>query len=252
MKISICIPAMGRERLVLQAMHSILLQEHEDYEVIIRDDDPKNPINPTLPDSRFRYVIESHLGTMAVANATLKHATGDILYLMGSDDLLAPGALYAVNEAFSAERFGGPFWLYGKTVSVDSHLQFQGVDGAPTTFKSLLGANCIGLPSTFWNRQIMNLAGAFDDRYKWAIDYDMWLRFWHICEPLFLNQELGVYRHHSPRVSTEKIEEIEEEVRLISWRHSAMGKIITAARARWLTKQAYGGENTPVAHDEIG
>ena len=236
----------------MQALYSILLQEHENYEVIIRDDDPIQPINPKLPDDRFRYVIESHLGTIAVANATFKYATGDILYLMGSDDLLAPGALYAVNEAFESDRFGGPCWLYGKTVSVSPHLRVQGIDGAPTTFQQLLKANCIGLPSTFWNRKIMNLAGPFDDRYKWAADYDMWLRFWRIREPIFLDQELGVYRHHSPRTSTEKLDEIEKEAAQISWRHTNMGDVLSRARSRWITKRAYGGDETPLSHDEIG
>ena len=61
MKISICIPVYGREKMLAQAIHSILTQEHEDYEVILRDDDPENPVNPSLPDSRFKYFIEPHL-----------------------------------------------------------------------------------------------------------------------------------------------------------------------------------------------
>jgi len=259
-KISICIPAFHRERMLVQALYSILIQEHEDYEVIIRDDGSNPPIEKDagfcgirpLFGNRLKYVLEPHLGTMAVANAVLKHATGDILYIMGSDDLLSAGALYAVNEAFGAEKFGGPFWLYGKTVSVDSHLRPERTDGAPTTFQQLAKMNRIGIPSTFWNRQIMNLAGPFDPRYKWATDYDMWLRFWRIREPIFLNQELGIYRHHSPRMCTEKTEEVEKEARCVSLRHSMMGDVIQRARNRWITRRAYGGNDIPVSHDEIG
>lgn len=250
MRISICIPAYHREQMLCQAILSILTQQDPDFEIVIRDDDFEHPVSADLEvqrlfqfcGSRLIYLVDnSHIGTFSgVANAVLKRATGDILYLMGSDDLLAPGALHSVREVFENERFGGPVWLYGKTVSVDSHLRRTGIDGEPTTYESMLEKNRIGCPAVFWNRQMMNMAGTFDSRYKWAADYEMWLRFWGISQPIFLDRELGIFRHHGQHMSTDYAMEIENEAQHVSQRHRFMRDMIQAGRRAQRLKQTYG------------
>lgn len=261
MVISLCIPAYGREKMLMQAIYSVLIQEHQDWEIIIRDDCPENPVGNNSDvrrlfdflGSRLRYFIEPHLGTYSqVANATLKQASGDILAMLASDDMLHPNTLRLVNQAFEEERFGGAFWLYGQTVSVDHNLKFTGgIDGAPITYENLLKQNSIGVPSTFWNREMMQLAGMFDTRYKWAADYDLWLRFWRYREPRFIAEPFGIFRHHTHQTSKERAVEVEDEARRISVRHSTMGTLIFRARSIQLTKQAYEGGEMPRANDDI-
>lgn len=250
---------MGRERMLVQTLHSLLAQEHTDWEVVIRDDDPEHPIENHPEFQRIRdflgeqlkYVVEPHLGSYSrVCNATLSHSTGDILHVMGSDDLLCPGALYSVNEAFEAERFGGPFWLYGKTVSTDEHLRFQGIDGSSTTYEELLQHNRIGMPSTFWNRQMLNLAGKFDTRFRRACDYDLWLRFWRRREPLFLDRELGIYRHHDDNMSKVHGQEVEAEAKKVSERHQMWGVILDRAQNAYNERHSFDGE-VHISHDDV-
>lgn len=264
MKISVCLPVFGREKMLQQAIHSILLQEHEDWEIVIRDDDPEHPVfsNSEVQKlfdflgSRLKYVVEPHVGTFSgVANGTVKHSTGEIIHVMGSDDVLAPSALYVVNQTFQ-ERYDlstrGPMWAYGKTLSTKSHLQFDGTDGEPITYEHLLHRNSIGCPSVFWNRAIMNLVGQFDPRLKWAADYDMWLRFFECVPPTFINQELGIYRHHNERMSIEHAKEIEKEAKKVSFRHTYFKDILGRAHKRYAAKFDYDGEPIPLAHDDLG
>lgn len=250
MRISICIPAYHREQMLCQAILSILIQQDPDFEIVIRDDDFEHPVSANSEvqklfqfcGSQLVYLVDdSHIGTFSgVANAVLKQATGDILYLMGSDDLLAPGALHSIREVFENERFGGPVWIYGKTVSVDEHLRRTGIDGEPTTYESMLEKNRIGCPAVFWNRQMMNMVGALDGRYKWAADYDLWLRFWGISEPVFIDRELGIFRHHNQHMSTEQAADIEGEAQRVSQRHQCFRDIIKKARLVQTLKQNYG------------
>lgn len=257
MKISICMPAFGRARMVCQALHSILIQDHEDWEVVIRDDDPEHPLESSAEFQKLRpvfgqklnYFIEDHLGSFSrVCNAVLRRATGQILYIMGSDDLLCPNALYQVNKVFEEDRFGGAFWLYGKTVSVDAQLRFEGVDGQQTTLEELGKKNCIGMPSTFWTREMMELAGNFDTRYKRACDYDLWLRFWRRRDPIFLNEHLGIYRHHNSNMSKTYREETEFEARKVSERHANWSKITDKAWNVYNEKHSFDGDY-PTSHD---
>jgi glycosyltransferase involved in cell wall biosynthesis len=263
MKISVCLPAFGREKMLQQAIHSVLLQEHEDWEIVIRDDGSDPPLHThpeltklfTFIGPRLKYIHEPHIGSFSgVANGTVKHSTGEIIHVMGSDDVLAPSALYAVNQTFQ-EHYNtttrGPIWAFGKTLSTKSHLQFDGMDGEPISYGSLLGRNSIGCPSVFWNRAIMNTVGRFDPRFKWAADYDMWLRFYECVPPLFINQELGIYRHHDDRMSVEQAAEIEREAKIVSRRHKQFKNIINRAHRRWVARSDYDGEPAPLSHDDV-
>ena len=247
MKISICIPVMGisSAKVLCSALHSILLQEYNDVELILQDGDPERSI---VSDSHvdlllslfdFKYAVGRDGGIFDAVNKCLQQSTGNILYFMCSDDLLCPGALTAVNAAFEAERFGGPYWLYGQTVSADVTGKTLGVDGAPTTYEQLLERNCIGEPAVFWNRQLMELAGKFDLRYRHAADYELWLRFWERREPLFLEQTLGIFRHHADQHSKVNAAALEVEAKKISTRHQNFSGLITRAHNVLALRRSY-------------
>jgi hypothetical protein len=257
MRISLCIPAHGREKMLVQTLHSVLMQEHQDFEVVVRNDGEESLVSDDSSvqkmfaffGERLKYVVGPHLGTFSkVANATIAHATGDIMGILGSDDLLAPSALHTINETFESDTFGGAMWMYGKTISTDHHLSFIGIDGTDATFEEMLQRNRVGTPSAFWNRKMLDLAGNFDTRYKWAGDYDLWIRFWRQRKPTFVNREIGIFRHHAHQTSSEHPAETDEEARKISLRHTYLGDVINRARNIHTSRKLYGGD-MPLSHD---
>lgn len=247
MRISICLPVMGRPQWLRQALLSFLIQDYDDLELVVKDGDPNQPVVEdkgvaavlSLLGQRVNYRCSRDRGIFDAANDCLKRATGDILNFACSDDLLCPGALVAVNQVFEQERFGGPFWLYGKTISADITGKTLGIDGKPTTYEALLKHNCVGQPSTFWNRKIMEMDGIFDPRYRHAADYDLWLRFWRRTEPYFLDQTLGIFRHHEKQNTTAQGAAVEVEARKISTRHQNFGSLIQRARNAQNTLKYY-------------
>lgn len=247
MKISICLPVIGREKMLFQALCSILYQDHDDWEILLRDGDPLNHVSRdqeiqklfSVIGDRLRYFVQPKEGIFHAFNDCLRISNGDVLYCMGSDDFLCPGALSAVRRTFEAERFGGPCWAYGQTISIDSTGRITGFDGEPSKYEKIVQKNCVGLPSVFWNRQMMELAGKFDTRYLYATDYDLWLRFWKFRDPIFINRELGMYRHHDKQASVLYSEALEREARKVSERHFYFGDITQKARCRLVEK------NTP-------
>lgn len=253
MIVSICLPVKGRPRMLRQALLSILLQDYDDVEVVIQDagineaavEQPSLRPLFSLLGGRVNYSCGRDRGIFDAVNIGLKRSSGDILYFMCSDDLLCPGALFAVNENFCKERFGGPFWLYGQTISADSRGKTLGIDGSLVTYQKLLERNRLGQPAVFWNRQIMKLAGMFDSRYKHAADYDLWLRFWKRCAPLYLDQTLGIFRHHSSQNTNVYSQAVEDEASRISARHQAFGDLILRARNIKSARECYGGEEIP-------
>ena len=258
MLISLCMPVFGREKMLCQTLHSVLLQEYQDFEIIVRDDNPEKPVKDDADvakmfqfvGERLKYHVGSHLGTFSkVANATIAYTTGDVMGMLLSDDLLAPNALGTISETFEADSFGGAMWMYGKTISTDHHLSFIGIDGTDATFEEMLQRNRVGTPSTYWNRKMMNLAGTFDTRYKWAADYDLWIRFWRQRKPTFVNREIGIFRHHAHQNSTDHAKETEQEAAKISLRHTYLGDVVNRARNKHITRQFYSGQDMPLSHD---
>ena len=240
-------PVMGVDcaKVLRSALHSILLQEYSDLELVLQDGDPDHPI---VSDSHvdlllslldFKYAVGRDTGIFDAVNKCLRRATGNIIYFMCSDDLLCPGALVAVNEIFEKERFGGPFWLYGKTISADVTGKTLGIDGGSMTYRQLLEHNRIGQPAVFWNRQMMEIAGKFDLRYHHAADYEQWLRFWERREPVFLDQTLGIFRHRERQHSKVNSVALEAEAQKISLRHQDFGKLIARAHNALALRQSY-------------
>jgi glycosyltransferase involved in cell wall biosynthesis len=248
-KISLCLPVKGRSRWLQQALFSVLLQGHENYELVIQDCDEKNPVTENaevrrvfdLFNGRVSVRVERDLGIFDGVNRALARATGSIMYFMCSDDLICPGALEAVNDFFERERFGGPTWIYGQTVSADVTGRTLGIDGEQVSYERLLRGNCIGQPSVFWSRAMMDLAGVFDLRYRHAADYDLWLRMWRYVEPTFLNQTLGVHRHHDAQNTRVNSQATELEAQKISLRHQTLAPVMQRARNVWQCRKAYGG-----------
>jgi len=257
MKISICLPVIGRERMLAQALYSILMQGYDNFEILLKDGNPDRPVMldseikkiSELIGNRLVYTKSRDKGIFPATNDCLKRATGDILYFMCSDDLLCPGAFEAVAKVFKAERFGGPFWVYGQTISADETGRMQGVDGEATTFDLLLQHNRLGQPSVFWNREMMNLAGMFDERVRYAADYDLWLRFWKRCDPVFINQTLGIFRHHNNQDTHINMQATETAANKVSVRHQNFSTNIMKARNAYIEKAAYGQEGSPISHD---
>jgi glycosyltransferase involved in cell wall biosynthesis len=246
-KISICLPVFGRPRMLCQALHSILMQGYDDVELAVQDGNPEAPVIEdgqvkrvaALLGDRLNYSCGRDHGIFDAVNRCLRRVTGGILYFMCDDDLLCPGALEAVNAAFERERFGGPFWVYGQTISAHVSGRTQGIDGAPITYDQLLQGNKIGQPAVFWNRQMLELAGVFDTRFKWAADYDLWLRMWRVREPEFIGQTLGVHRHHDAQATRVNAASVEREARAISWRHRSLDDVVSRARLHQQLRRVY-------------
>jgi len=255
MKISLCMPVFGADRakVFCDAVYSILLQGYDDVELVVKDGKVTEPLETNalarralaLLADRARVIVGPDRGIFHALNQCLQAATGDILYFMCSDDLLCPGALIAVNEVFQEERFGGPYWLYGKTISADYTGKTLGIDGDLTTYDKLLEHNRIGQPAVFWNRAMMEVAGMFDSRCKHSADYELWLRYWEEREPWFIDQTLGVFRHHPDQYSNVNALKIEVETARISAQHRYFSKEMRRARRTWLARHAYGSDGIP-------
>jgi glycosyltransferase involved in cell wall biosynthesis len=197
-RVSVLIGCWNNAGTLRQAADSILGQTLTDLELIIVDDGSTDA-TPQLVDElrssdrRVRYLPLVHMGISASLNAGLQEARGDLVAFQDADDWSLPARLQRELEVF--ERRPEVTVVGCRMREVDG----TGADLEPRTKftagdvnGALMGFNPIPNSCAMVRRQETLQAGGFDARYRYAMDYDLWLRLAERGTVVTLDDELAV------------------------------------------------------------
>ncbi len=106
MLLSIIIPVFNTKDYLKQCLESIASQNFENYEVIIIDDGSTDGSDKICDDfcvgcKKAKVIHQDNKGPSAARNRGIEEATGDWVWFVDSDDLIADGALSALEERLS-------------------------------------------------------------------------------------------------------------------------------------------------------
>ena len=107
-RITVLIPSYNRERLLLRALDSIATQTWRDFEIVVADDGSTDGTPEAVERwSKDRgiavtYVRQDNAGQHAAHNLGVAAATGELVVMLDSDDLMVPDALQRYVEAWDA------------------------------------------------------------------------------------------------------------------------------------------------------
>lgn len=204
MRISIVTPSFNQGVFIERTIESVLSQRGDfELEYLVVDGGSADGTLAILRrhEGRLRFVSERDRGQSDAINKGFRLATGDVLAWLNSDDTYAPGALDAVAAAL---RDGGARWCFGECRIVDE--ADREVRSAIARYKSwssrrysragLVGRNFIPQPATFFRRDLLAEAGPLDESLHFAMDYDLWLRFARLADPVFVPRTLATFRWH--------------------------------------------------------
>jgi len=126
LKFSILITTYNAEDIVEETLKSILSQSYSNFEVIISDDrstDKTVSVVKKIQDKRIViYQNDHNLGYPGNMEVGRQKCRGDILYLMGQDDILGEGALQNTYNAFKISPNIGavtrPYFWFSSNVCV--------------------------------------------------------------------------------------------------------------------------------------
>lgn len=201
-RISIVMPCRNQADFVERAICSVLDQGYPNLEFLIIDggstDGSLDIINQYRADLAG-VVSEPDTGPAQAINKALARATGQIVGILGADDLYLPRTLRHVAQAMSAPD--GPAWLVGQCLRIGDLDQMLGKlePGDPGELLTFLMHDSGPLPSvaTFWSRNFFTQFGPFDEDLQFAYDYDYWCRLLAAGQrPQILNQILAAKREH--------------------------------------------------------
>ena len=147
-----------------------------------------------------RYISEPDRGLSDAMNKGIRMARNEVVGWLNADDLYLPGALGRVGKTL-AER-PDALWATGPCLIIDA--DGREIRHFVTRYKSFLlrrysyrmhlVQNFVPAPSTFIRREAFDRIGVFDERFKYSMDYDLWLRLARISPPLVLDQPLAAFR----------------------------------------------------------
>jgi len=124
MKFSILIPSYNGASVIGDTLKSILSQSFSNYEIIVNDDcstDKTEEVVRSFSDRRIKFFKnEKNLGYPGNLEEARKKADGEVIYLMGQDDILGANALDDTCRAFQrSEDIGAvtrPYFWFDESI----------------------------------------------------------------------------------------------------------------------------------------
>lgn len=185
------------------AIESILAQSYRDFRFLIIDDcstDDSGRVARSYKDPRIEVLsLQENVGQTAALNLALTRADSPWIARMDADDFSAPSRLekqmQAAQDHPDVQCVGTAVWEFREDPAVR-----EGIVKRPETAEEIRQAALQGKGlihgSVVIGRRALLEAGGYDERYRYASDREMFIRFLkkyravNLAEPL-----LGIRRH---------------------------------------------------------
>lgn len=245
-KISIVMPVYNGQKYLRVAIDSILSQTLTDFEYIIIDDGSTDNTKKILSSySDPRIVVITHpknLGIVKSLNEGLVRSKGIYIARMDADDISVPDRLEQQYRYMSENT--DAVVCAGNIQSINEN--GQAISGSwwtkesPLIEWSLIWGNVIPHPTVMLKKSALPKDMYRD--YKYAEDYDLWLRMSGKGQIVRLDDVLVYYRLHNDHVGSSVISMNEAYRSNIEW-ITAKYKIAIPKEHRWLSKFSQYGED---------
>jgi glycosyltransferase involved in cell wall biosynthesis/2-polyprenyl-3-methyl-5-hydroxy-6-metoxy-1,4-benzoquinol methylase len=181
--VSVIIPTFNRDKFIGEAIQSILNQTYKNLEVIVVDDgsqDRTKEIVSSFQDGRVLYFYQTNKGRSAARNLALKHAKGEYITFLDSDDSYHKDKIkkqvkfFERNKEFSV--------VYTSATCVDEsgnclNFKYKANDSGWIYSKvAYFASSPITLPTVMLRREVLSKIGSFDEALHRFEDTDMWRR----------------------------------------------------------------------------
>jgi glycosyltransferase involved in cell wall biosynthesis len=179
-KITVVMPSYNQGRYLEAAILSVTGQDYPNFEFIVMDggsDDESVQIIKRHEQNIDYWVSQKDAGQSDAINRGFERASGHILTWLNSDDLLMPGALREVGEAFLANP--DYQWLFGNVVWIDADDRILRCrkGGKYRSVLPRMGILAAYGPSAFFSKDLYNKVGGLNGDFHYMMDTELWWKF---------------------------------------------------------------------------
>jgi glycosyltransferase involved in cell wall biosynthesis len=185
-RVTLGVATYSRDTYLAEAVASCLAQDYEDLEVLVVVDGSENPrIDAILAsfasDPRLRVVRHAtNLGISEAYNTIVREGRGELIGMLGDDDVCLPDRIARSVAVFDAHPETGV--VHGNATIIDADGADRGLqrvgDLTPGALVECLWRvhNLLLDPTRLVHRRVYEAVGGYDPGYTLAQDFHFWLR----------------------------------------------------------------------------
>jgi glycosyltransferase involved in cell wall biosynthesis len=190
--ITIITPSYNQGKFINRTIESVLSQGLKELEYIIIDGGSNDNTVNILKSygNKISFISEPDNGQAHAVNKGLYKAKREIIGWLNSDDIYYPDSLRKVLDIFHSNSEIGI--IYGMADHIDINDKI--IDAYPTEewdFDNLKNICYICQPAVFFRKSMVEKVGMLDERLKFCMDYEFWLRIGKHTKFHFLKNKLA-------------------------------------------------------------
>lgn len=206
LKVSIITVCLNAASLIEAAIKSVEAQSYPNIEYIVIDGGSTDGTLDVVARHRARVdylVSEPDKGLYNAMNKGIEAATGDVLYFLNADDILADDRVVEdVAAAFGSHADAGI--IFGNLIFTDGVKRWVKMQKFDDIRERLL-RNHVQHQTVFARRSVFELTGGFSEEYKIVSDYDWEIRAFliHGCPYAYIDRDIAVMSTHGVSSTTD-------------------------------------------------
>lgn len=212
-KFSIIIPTFNSSKYIKNTLESVINQTYKNYEIIIVDDgsndNTKNVIYEffkSVNNIKYRLIEQKNSGAGSARNNGINNAKFDWIAFLDSDDLWEFDKLNRINDYINQNKncnffcHNESFIKLNGTKSINDYSKkFNNKKSIST---QLFKNNFFSTSAVVVSKKILINYSGFDNTFKSAQDYELWLRMSPSLNVMFVKEVLGTYIMRDGNIST--------------------------------------------------
>lgn len=175
--ITIVTPSYNQGKYIERTIKSVLAQKITDLEYLIFDGgstDNTVDILRSFEDS-IQWISERDSGQADAVNRGFKKARGEIIGWLNSDDIYYTNTLHDVIDLFNSNS--DIDIVYGMADHIDEQDNFiETYYAREWSYEQLKSVCYICQPAVFFRRSVIDEFGLLNDKLRYCMDYEFWLR----------------------------------------------------------------------------
>jgi glycosyltransferase involved in cell wall biosynthesis len=221
--VSVIVPTFNRAGMLIELLENMSQQTWKNLQVIVVDDGSTDDTQYCIKkwqasnsELNLKLLTQENAGPSSARNLGLKHARGEFILFLDSDDLMYPNAL---SSMISAIHSSGRPYCVASVFPADANgiARTEGKKYSPKLSETRLFFNSWATNAALYNRTVLSVVGPFNVDLKLGEDTELNWRVVTIAgQPSLLDLSVGVKREHSSAQLWQYIDEAEANRALIT------------------------------------
>lgn len=198
--VSVIIPTFNRAHTISEAIDSVLNQTYRKLEIIVVDDGSMDNTAEVVSKygEKINYIYQGNAGPSVARNNGIKQAKGNLIGFLDSDDkwleekLEKQVRLFDENKSLGIVSCG--YYNCDERMNIISSVSDKSLDTKQIR-RIMPIRNIFPTPSVLVKRECFDRLGLFKEGYRFAEDWDMWLRIIRAYDCYYAREPLFMVRH---------------------------------------------------------